>query len=184
MSLKWLKYTDRWSEVKGAARRTMGRVSDGQYPTNSWKKTILLCEHSPIRKILIGWLWDIKYWVSVHYVRHKFGIEHWVKSQRTDRTGIDRDRLRQDERVLHEVEANAQALIFISRRRLCNQASPETRAEWLAVKDEVHKVDPILASVMQPECIYRGFCPEFKPCGYCGTPAYQKALEEYRRKDV
>jgi hypothetical protein len=120
----------------------------------------------------------------VHFVRHKFGIEHWVTTQRADRTGIDRDKSPQDTPVSHECEANAQALIFISRRRLCNQASAETRAAWLEVKDEVRKVDPVLASVMVPECVYRGFCPEFRSCGFADTEKYRQMLAEYRNKAI
>lgn len=107
-----------------------------------------------------------------------------MTTQRSDRTGIARDKLPQDAPVSHECEADAQALIFVSRRRLCRQAASETRAAWLEVKDEVAKADPVLASVMVPECIYRGFCPEFHCCGYVETEEYAKALEEYRRKEV
>lgn len=181
--IEWWKWKDVWPEVKQAARTTVSKDGTGAYPSDSWKKTILLAEHSPIRKIRFSWRWkDLKSWVSVHFVRHKFGIEHWVSTQRSDRTGNDRDSSRQDTPVIHECEANAQALIFISRRRLCKQASPETRAAWLEVKADVDKCDPILASVMVPECIYRGFCPEFKSCGYVDTPQYKEALEKYRSK--
>ena len=46
------------------------------------------------------------------------------------------------------------------------------------------EVDPILESKCVPECIYRGFCPEFdRCCGYVNTEAYQKRLENYRRID-
>lgn len=181
----WWKWTDVWPSVKQAARTTISKDGTGAYPSDSWKKTILLAEHSPIRKIRFSWRWkDLKSWVSVHFVRHKHGIEHWVSTQRSDRTGNDRDASRQDTPVVHECEANAQALIFISRRRLCGQASPETRAAWHEVKAIVQEVDPVLASVMVPECIYRGFCPEFedKCCGYVNTPQYKEALEKYRSK--
>lgn len=181
--IDWWKWKDVWPEVKQAARTTIGKDGEGAYPSDSWKKTILLAEHSPIRKIHFAWKWkDLKSWVSVHFVRHKFGIEHWVTTQRSDRTGINRDKSTQDTPVSHECEANAQALIFISRRRLCRQASPETREAWQEVKDHVRVFDPILASVMVPECIYRGFCPEFRSCGYVDTPEYKEALEKYRSK--
>ena len=181
--IDWWKWKDVWPEVKQAARTTIGKDGEGAYPTDSWKKTILLAEHSPIRKIRFSWRWkDLKSWVSVHFVRHKFGVEHWVSTQRSDRTGNDRDASRQDTPVIHECEANAQALIFISRRRLCRQASPETRTAWFEVKEDVQKCDPVLASVMVPECIYRGFCPEFRSCGYVDTPQYKEALEKYRSK--
>ena len=131
----------------------------------------------------IRWKWSgLKSWVSVHFVRHKHGIEHWVSTQRTDRTGVDRDASRQDTPVDHECLANAQSLIFISRRRLCGQASPETREAWKEVKRQVADFDPVLASVMVPECIYRGFCPEFKSCGFADTEEYKRQLAEYRRK--
>ena len=118
----------------------------------------------------------------MHFVRHKFGIEHWVTTQRTDRTGVNRNDLPQGSPVDHECEANAQALIFISRRRLCSQASPETRAAWKEVVEKVREKDPVLASVMVPECIYRGFCPEYNSCGYVNTDEYKKRLEEYRSR--
>lgn len=182
--LRWFEYIDVWEKVKRAARTTISREGSGKYPTDSWKKTILLCEHSPIRKIKIAWKWEIPSWVSVHFVRHKIGIEHWVTTQRTDRTGVDRSVLPQGAMVRHECEANAQAVIFMSRRRLCKQASPETRAAWQEVVNDIGAADPVLASVCVPECIYRGFCPEFKSCGYVNTNEYAKRLEEYRRKDV
>ena len=79
--------------------------------------------------------------------------------------------------------ANAQALIKISRKRLCNCASKETKEAWTQVKDAIAEVDPIMASKMVPECIYRGFCPEFlSPCGYSKTKKYQEDLKEYRKE--
>lgn len=182
--IKWVEYIDNWANVKRSARTTVSKDGCGAYPTPGWKKTILLAEHSPIRRIRFSWRWkNLKSWVSVHFVRHKFGIEHWVSTQRSDRTGVNRDESPQNTPVQHECEANAQALIFISRRRLCSQASPETRTAWQEVKERVAQVDPVLGSVMVPECIYRGFCPEFHSCGYADTEDYQRALAAYRRKE-
>ena len=181
--IKWSEYIDVWPKVKRAARTTISKEGDGAYPSDSWKKTILLAEHSPIRRIRFSWKWaDLKSWVSVHFVRHKIGIEQWVSTQRSDRTGKNRDEIPQGALVSHECEADAQALIFISRRRLCSQASPETRAAWQEVKNEVSAIDPVLGSVMVRECIYRGFCPEFQSCGYVDTEEYRQELERYRRK--
>ena len=86
---------------------------------------------------------------------------------------MNRDELPQGSLVEHECEADAQALINISRKRLCNQASPETREAW-----KLH--DPVLASVCVPECIYRGTCVEMHSCGYVNTDAYKAALAAYR----
>ena len=179
--VKFLKVKGTWREVADAARTTIRREEGEGEPSSKWKKRILLAEHSPVRKLCFNWKWmDLPYWVSVHFVRHKFGIEHFVSTQRTDRTGVQRDANRQDAPVIHECFANAQAVMFISRRRLCGQASAETRAAWKAVVDEIAKKEPEVAACCVPECVYRGFCPEFKPCGYCGTPAWKKAVDAYR----
>ncbi len=154
---------------------TVGK-DKGVYPTAAWKKKILLAEHSPIRLMQFAWKWsDLPYWVSVHIVRHKIGIEHFVSTQRTDRTGVDRTERPQNAPVLHQCQANAQALITISRKRLCSGASAETRQAWQLLKDEIAKVEPELASCMVRECVYRGFCPEMYGCGFDKTEEYKKS---------
>ena len=120
-----------WRDVADAARTTINRAAGAGEPSSAWKKRMLLAEHSPIRQLVFRWKWvGLKSWVSVHLVRHKFGIDHFVSTQRSDRTGVDRDASRQDTPVTHECIANAQAILSISRKRLCRQASPETRAAW------------------------------------------------------
>ena len=169
MQIAWLRHEDNWQDVKNAAMNTVGK-DKGVYPTAAWKKKILLAEHSPIRLMQFAWKWsDLPYWVSVHIVRHKIGIEHFVSTQRTDRTGVDRTERPQNAPVLHQCQANAQALITISRKRLCSGASAETRQAWQLLKDEIAKVEPELASCMVRECVYRGFCPEMYGCGFDKT---------------
>ena len=180
MQTEILDHEYRWAAIKHAAMTTVGKEG-GRYPSPSWRRSILLAEHSPIRRLRVAWRWtDLPYWVSVHMVRHKIGIEHWVRTQRSDRTGVPRDQLPQGALVEHECEANAQAMINISRKRLCSMAAPETRQAWQAVKDEVAKVEPELASVMVRECVYRGFCPEMHSCGYAKTEAYKAELAACR----
>lgn len=180
-TMKFLKVIGSWREVADAARTTIRQEEGTKEPSSRWKRRILLAEHSPIRKLFFSWKWmDLPYWVSVHFVRHKHGIEHFVSTQRTDRTGFDRAVAHQDAPVMHECIANAQEVMFISRRRLCNQASPETRAAWRLVVDEIAKVEPEVALCCVPECVYRGFCPEFKSCGYVDTDAFRRQLEAYR----
>lgn len=180
--IKGIKGT--WREIADCARTTvhMNEGDKSKEPSSRWKRNILLAEHSPIRKLKIGWKWyNLPSWVSVHFVRHKFGIEHWVRSQRSDRTGIDRNELKQSELIEHECEANAQAIINISRKRLCNQASLETREAWKKVLKGFKDHEPELYSVCVPECIYRGFCPELKSCGYYKTAEYRRRLINYRK---
>ena len=125
-------------------------------------------------------LHNIKSWVSVHLVRHKIGIEHFITTQRTDRTGVNRDEARQDKPVNHRIVANAQAIITISRKRLCRQASRETKDAWKEFLGYVAAEDPTLVSVCVPDCIYRGHCYEMEPCGFSETRAYEEQLKAYR----
>lgn len=184
MKIDIFQHEDNWQDVKDSTMNTIGKTT-GAYPDSQWKKKLLLSEHSPIRRIKFYWRWvDLPYFVSVHFVRHKYGIEHWVKTQRTDRTGTDRTVIPQGAPVNHACEANAQALISISRKRLCSCASPETREAWQAVKDKVAECEPELASCMVRECVYRGFCPEMFGCGYDQTEAFRKEVTRYRSTEL
>ncbi len=182
VNVKILDVKGTWRSVANAARVTIG-LEDGQSePTSRWKKRILLAEHSPIRKLFINWRWtNLLSWVSVHFVRHKHGIEHWVRSQRSDRTDINRDELKQSELIEHECEANAQAIINISRKRLCNQASIQTIEAWIKFLTKLQNEQPELVSVCVPDCVYRGWCYEYNSCGYHLTEEYQYDLNEYRK---
>ena len=178
-----------WKRVLNAARRTIGRKPIDKDPSDDWKGKMPLAEHSPIRLLEFDWSWsDIRQWVTAHLVRHHEGCEKFVHSQRGDRRKIledygvqTRDDLPQGALNDMDMTANAQALINISRKRLCNCASKETREAWIKVKEAIAEIDPVMASKMVPECIYRGFCPEFlSPCGYSKTDKYQKELLKYR----
>jgi hypothetical protein len=177
-----IKIRGTWREVADAARTTINKKQGTNEPSSRWKKNILLAEHSPIRQLNIKWKWSIKSWISVHFVRHKIGIEHFVSTQREDITGKSRDDKPQDSLVIHECIANAQAIINISRKRLCTKAHFETRAAWKEVLKELEAKEPELVSVCVPECVYRGFCPEMKGCGFSETIGFQQILTDYRRK--
>ena len=71
------------------------------------------------------------------------------------------------------VEANFQQTIDTWRKRLCRQASRETREYAEDFKRELHKVEPEWADVLVPNCIYRCGCPEPTSCGW-----YEKMIEE------
>ena len=162
-------YRDYWQEIKDCTMTTINKTT-GKYPDSDWKLKLLISEHSPIRRLRINWKWDsIKSWVSIHMVRHKYGIEHQIGTRRSDRTGIDRNSLRQDELVQHEIDVNAQATINISKKRMCFQASKETREAWKEYLDELEKYEPELRLCCVPDGIYRGGCPEFQNCGHCGN---------------
>lgn len=187
--VKRIEQATSWKRVLNAARRTIGKQPLDKEPTDSWKAKMLLAEHSPIRLLEYDWSWsDIMQWVTTHLVRHHEGCEKFVHTQRGDRRTLleeynvsSRDELPQGATNDMDMTANAQALINISRKRLCSCASKETREAWQQVKAAIAEVDPVMASKMVPECIYRGFCPEFmNPCGYSKTEKYKKDLEIYR----
>lgn len=173
-----------WKRALNAARRTIGKAPLDKEPSASWEAKMLLAEHSPIRLVEYDWSWEeIKQWVTVHLVRHHEGCEKFVHSQRGDRRNLDisRDELPQGSLNDMDMTANAQAIINISRKRLCSCASKETNEAWKQVLSAIKEVDPILVDKCVPECIYRGFCPEFmKSCGYANTKKFQLDLKRYR----
>jgi hypothetical protein len=107
----------------------------------------------------------------VHLVRHHSVDGHWVSSQRPDRSpsGASRHSIPQDAPVFHDIILNAQEILYISKKRLCMQASPETRVAWQMVVEELKRIgETELAAFCQPECWWCGNeCPESKPCGMC-----------------
>lgn len=175
-----------WIRVVNAARRTVGKKPINKEPSDTFKKKVLLAEHSPIRLLEYDFTWeDIRMWVTTHIVRHHEGCEKFVHTQRTDRNealkSLNRDDLPQGLVNDMDMTCNAQAFINISRKRLCKCASKETREAWELVIEYLKTIDPVLASKCVPECLYRGFCPEFdKCCGYCNTEKFKKDLKEYR----
>jgi len=158
-------------ECGRVARATQG-LTGNIVSLKTWKRW-LRAEHSMIRVFLLSIeMFDIPSYVSVHLVRHKIGVEHFVRSQRpTAMNPVDYNRRKapQDVLVNHIMILNPQALINISRKRLCNKADPVTRKLWYLVREVISRHSnpymAAIASVMVPDCIYRGGCHEIVPCG-------------------
>ena len=191
-----------WSRALNAARRTIGKPPLNKEPSDNWRKMVIMAEHSPIKLVeyLISFK-DLRQWVGVHLLRHEHMLP-FIHSQRVDRReDIDsltervmsiieedvksdesfnkRDYLFQGEPNDQDFVVNAQTLINISRKRLCHCASKETREAWIAVREAIKEFDPIMASFMVPNCIYRSRCPEMNTCGYYKTDKFKKELDEY-----
>ena len=163
MKTEILKIKGDWQEVVDDCRATVGKKSLGKEPSEYFKRRLLIAEHSPIRDIIVKWRWqNIKSWVATHWVRHKW--EKFVRTQREDRTGVPRDDLPQGAPVSFVGEANAQHLIDTWRKRLCFQASPETRRYAEDFKAALKWVEPEIADTLVPNCVYRCGCPELDPC--------------------
>ena len=175
-----------WSLALNLARATMGKGKNEKEPSSEWKRKLLDCQHSPLRAVMYHIQFtDLPYYVSVHLSRHKFGCEHFVSTQRADRTaeGTPRSDLPQDAPVTHDIVANAQALINISKKRLCNLASPETREAWKKVVERLREISEVeMADAMLPECEHRGgVCFEMKPCGKANMINWTKLREKMTR---
>lgn len=177
-----------WSRALDAARNTVGKSLLDKEPSESWKAKMFLAEHSPIRLVIYSWIWkNIKCYAQQHLSRHHEGCEKFVRTQREDRNDevVNRDELPQGAKQDFWFEGNIQSLINISRKRCCSLADKETRKAWKLALDEVEKIDPIIGRKLKlcRECVYRGFCPEIKSCGYTETEQYKKDLELYRKTD-
>lgn len=156
-----------WMWCKTCTLNTVGKVAT-TLPGDEWKKRLIESEHSPIRELWFGFKLTIPYWVSVHLVRHNIGINHYVQSQRDDRNNSDMPRAEkpQGEMVSHIISINAQELIQVAHKRLCAQASKETREVVKEMCRLAIESNPEMANVLVPLCEYRnGKCTEMFPCG-------------------
>lgn len=151
--------------VKTCTLNTVGKTST-KAPTQKWIEKLAKAEHSPIRELWFGIKMEIPYWISVHFVRHHIGVNHYIQSQRNDRQDkYDRNTAPQGQLVSHIMSVNAQELIFMAHKRLCNQASPETREVMKKICKKVIEVAPYMKDVLVPLCVYRGgICEEMFSC--------------------
>lgn len=175
-----VKRVTNWNRVLNAARKTVGKKAIEIEPSDKFKNSILKAEHSPIRLLE----YDIDFeeipsYIVQHLVRHHEGCEKFVLSKRPDRGGGDPNKVTRLTPVNMSMTCNAQALINISRKRLCNRSSKGTRDAWNEVKNQIKYIDPFMSKYMVRECIYRGFCPEMECCGYVNTEEFNKKRKEY-----
>jgi len=136
--------------------------------------TMLLSEHSSDRSVKYRiFIEDIPYYAHVHLVRHSVGVDPYVYSQRDD-NGIvsvtDRDDLKQGVLINMCMDANAQAVITIARKRLCHKSHRVCQDFVKKLKCsliyEGDKYDKVLGNLLMPPCAWwRGYCAEPKPCG-------------------
>ena len=150
-------------------------------PSAVFLDNIYMAEHSPIREKLFDiYIEDIPYCISTHFVRHHQGIEKYVTTSRSDRTDIkDRSQRSQMDLVSMSMTVNAQALITISRVRLCYCADKDARKVMFEIVRQIKEIEPELGNKLVPSCVYRNFCSENnKNCGY-SKEFLRKWREEY-----
>lgn len=175
-------------EVVDACRTTVWKDSLGKEPSEKFMNNIYKSEHSPIRdKMFVINIYGVESWLATHFVRHHEGYTPYVSTQREDRIEYEggRDDRKQGELVNMRITLNAQAVINVSRKRLCGQAHIKAQQLWNKVLEEIKKIDEPLYNNCVPECIYRGFCPELECCGRTKTSNYKQWRQNYTNdKDV
>ena len=171
-------YVD-WKAIKDACMVTVGKEA-GKEPNTEWKRKLLLCQHSPIRRSLISIKWDnIPYAISTHFARHHEGMEKFIKTSRTDRTGVDRNERSQMEMVSMEMDLNIQALINIISKRVCFCADPTTRKYAWGLLEAIKEYDENVYWACVPQCIRHGGCTEmFGDCNFFANFAKSLTKEQ------
>ena len=106
----------------------------------------------------------------MHFCRH-IHAQPYVQTQRNDRQdNYDRNSAPQNAPVKMILDMNAEELITIMHKRLCMQASAETRQIAAAMREAFLEKCPEFSDVLVPNCVYRnGLCTEYKPCGAAGV---------------
>lgn len=178
-----------WDAVLRTARTTVGKKDIRKEPSDDFKKSILISEHSPIRMLTYEVIWkNIPYFVAMHLRTHHIGFKateddiYFIQTSRSDRIQKDRNSLVQTAPVSCRAVLNAQSIINTSRVRLCQLSSLETRKAWKALIERLKETEPLLAKLCQPNCIYRARCPEGKnTCGYNHTTIYKKEINNYNK---
>lgn len=157
-----------WKRIKNHCRTTDNKDFTDKDATETFKKNLLISEHSPIRLLEFDWTWkEIPYWVSTEWSRHKF--EKFISTQRDDRLKDEtpRGKKTQDSPVNFDGYANMQNLIDSFRKRLCFAATKEARSLAEDFKVALYEDHSAESDVLVPNCVYRGGCSEkFGSCGY------------------
>lgn len=156
---------DTWMEIKRRALVTVGKKPVNA-PDLNWRKKILKARHSPIRYAKISFYLEVPYWLSVHLCRHVHA-QPYVKSQRNDRQSeYDRNSAPQNQIVCMIFDVNAEEMITIANKRLCGQASFETREVVQEMCNQLKAQCPEFADELVPMCVRDGgVCHEMYPCG-------------------
>ena len=168
VDVRLIEYPDEndWAECRRRALVTVGKgLTKPDPPFSSWRHRILEARHSPIRRLWYSFLCvGIPSNIATHFVRHKH-LEPYVRSLRNDRQSeIDGDKAPRNTPVNIVIDMNAEELMVVSNKRLCNLAAGETQ-EWVKEMCRLaQEATPELEGLLVPMCEY-GRCHEMRPCG-------------------
>lgn len=159
-----------WDLCKKCALYTIWKEQKTEV-TFEWKQKLLKARHSPCRTLMFMFrLEGIPYYVSTHLARHTYATP-FISSQRNDRQSkYDRTKAPQDSPVNMMWLMNAEELMVISNKRLCNLADKTTREIVSMMCWLVKQKCPEFEDVLVPMCEYHGgICYEMFPCGRCNN---------------
>lgn len=155
---------------KRAVRITMGDATQPKNgPSEKLLHDCLEARHSPIRVLNFAFLIeDIPSNTSVHLCRHVHATP-FVSSLRNDRQDrMDGDNAPRNTPVDMIFYVNAEELMVIANKRLCNNASANTRRVVQMMCMEALGRMPELTGLLVPMCQYHGgVCHEIESCGRC-----------------
>ena len=125
--------------------------------------------HSPIRVLQFAFLIeDIPSNIATHLARHVHATP-FVSSLRNDRQErMNGDTAPRNTPVDMIYYLNAEELMVVANKRLCNKASEKTREVVKMMCDEAARVFPEIEPYLVPQCVYTGgVCHEITSCGRC-----------------
>lgn len=156
-----------WQLCKEAALFTQNLKPKTPTPTTEWKHRMIKAEHSPLYLVeYVIKIYNIPYCIAMHFKTHSVGVVQFAVSQRPDRNEAVKSRhdVPQDAPVNLMMVANGEAIINISRKRLCKKADPTTSSIWTSVVSKIMEIEPAFRGLLVSNCLYRGGCPEMQPC--------------------
>ena len=146
------------------------RTRDRMISVETWCKllrTAFGVPHSPMRAVVYRIrVYDIPYYVAMHYRTHHVGVQFWISSQRTKES---RGEIPQGSLVDMIFDINANGLIDMAMARMCGKAADETYAVMVTIRDlflsSSDDYDRHLGFFLGPPCDIYGECFEMEPCG-------------------
>lgn len=173
-----------WLAVKQRAYMTIGKETE-KVPDAKWKGRILGSRETPIRRLRFSFtLKGIPSYVSTHLCRHAIAqpyvrrtvvgkellyidntdMETDLSAMNSPEMAIDRSRVSQMTPVNMIWDMNAETLMHIMNRRLCNNADEVTRKVVEMMKELVIESNPEFEPHLVPMCEYLGRCTAMHSC--------------------
>lgn len=168
-----------WFAIKDACMQTIGKEAVAE-PSSEWKRKLLICRHSPIRRSLISVkLEEIPSYVSTHFCRHSVGVTPYVSTSREDRTGVPREERKQTDMVSMQMDMNIQSLFNIMEKRLCKCSDINTIKYAKGLAEAIKEYDEDIYWACVPQCVRCGGCVEpFSNCNFYSNLMKDHTLEE------